>query len=114
MGSFTLRIEMHGVSDYCELHEYLRELVFNRLVPVHGVKRFLPHGEYNFVGIETAKSVLDLAMSAAAKTGRKHSIFVTESKVRLEKLGRLRRRGTGERPRLSLQHDMSELPQPGR
>ncbi|MBJ6724166.1 hypothetical protein [Geomesophilobacter sediminis] len=85
MASFTIRVVLHDADweEYAELHQYMEEKGFSRTITSKsGVTYALPDAEYNFAGDEKLEDVLILAKAAAAKTKRRHSILVTESKGR--------------------------------
>ncbi|WP_461453571.1 hypothetical protein [Mucilaginibacter sp.] len=86
MASFTTRVELHKASqeiDYKKLHAemelegFLRTIISDDNITYH-----LPTAEYNKIGNFTRQQILDSAKKAAAKTGKEHSILVTESNGR--------------------------------
>lgn len=86
MASFTTRVELHDAvytSDYDTLHAAMAAEGFIRTITSdEGTTYNLPTAEYNKVGTYTRDQVLESAKRAAAKTGRKYSILVTESNGR--------------------------------
>jgi hypothetical protein len=82
MAQFTVRVELHNADDddYEALHSAMKSEGFSRFIKSDdGTKYHLPPAEYVRSGELTRKQVLDSAKSAAAETGRKSSILVTES-----------------------------------
>lgn len=82
MSSFTTRIELHNAtwSDYDKLHTEATKRGFSNVIVADGGARYrLPTAEYNFVGTATRAQILELAKSAAAPTGKKFAVIVTES-----------------------------------
>ena len=81
MAKCTTRVELHNATgeDYDKLHDAMESIGFSRLIyGSDGVWYHLPWAEYNIdapVGIE---EVRDKASQAAATTGCKAAILVTE------------------------------------
>lgn len=82
MASFTTRVVLHDAEweDYDELHQYLANAGFARTVTSDkGTTYHLPEAEYDFSGNIARSDVLDMVKSAAARTGKRYSVLVTES-----------------------------------
>jgi hypothetical protein len=91
---FTVRIELKGVitkSDYEKLDLEMNKEKFTNTIILDGMFK-LPTTEYSIEGKYLTREVLDLAVHAATKTGKKFSILVTKSAERefinLERLGK--------------------------
>jgi hypothetical protein len=86
MAKFTTRIELHGASerDYNTLHEAMKERGFSRTIRnSKNVKYHLPTAEYDLIGDYQPDDVVDMARTAAAETGKKAWVLVTEAKSRI-------------------------------
>lgn len=82
MPKFTTRVELHGASedDYETLHEAMEEAGFSRqITSSDGKTYYLPWAEYSREGGLSRDQVLATAKDAAAQTGRKYAVLVTES-----------------------------------
>jgi hypothetical protein len=82
MSKFTTRVELHHATktDYEVLHSAMDDQNFERTITSSdGDEYHLPMAEYNFEGSATAEVVLDKAEIAAARTGKKASIIVSEA-----------------------------------
>ncbi len=85
MNTFTTRVELHNTNDgtseeYVTLHQAMQEQGFTRTIrSTENVESHLPPAEYNFSGDFTKEAVLAKARIAASRTGKSHSILVTES-----------------------------------
>jgi len=82
MARFTVRVELHDAewSDYEQLHESMEVEGFSRLISSGDGRAYhLPWAEYNRETTLDKSSVLESAKRAAAQTGHKYSILVTES-----------------------------------
>jgi hypothetical protein len=85
MSKFTVRIELHDAKwdDYETLHAAMAEKGFSRFVTADdGQTYHLPWAEYSAVGDLTSAQVRDIAQAAAATTGKRHGVLVTESNGR--------------------------------
>lgn len=86
MARFTTRVELHAAStveDYNTLHEQMESRGFSRTIENNeGVTYRLPWAEYNCVVDNSIEEVLAAAEAAAAATGKKYAVLVTESKRR--------------------------------
>lgn len=89
---FTTRVELQGVitkPDYKKLDLEMSKERFTRTIILDGVFK-MPTAEYNFEGKYFTREILDLAVHAAMKTGKKFTILVTKSAgrefVNLERL----------------------------
>jgi len=81
MASFTTRVELHQAKseDYEKLHSEMESRGFSRIIKSgKGIAYHLPTAEYDYVGEKTSLQVHDLAKEAAAATGKKASILVSE------------------------------------
>jgi hypothetical protein len=82
---YTTRVELHDAtwSDYETLHSAMAAKGFSRQITSDdGATYDLPTAEYNYEGTTPLDQVLEKAKTAAATTGRKYSVLVTESKAR--------------------------------
>ena len=85
MSRFTVRIELHDaqLADYNTLHAAMALRGFSRLITSDAGRRYeLPWAEYDRLGKFTAMEVLGIAQAAAATTGKRNYILVTEAKSR--------------------------------
>lgn len=87
MNKFTTRVELHHANhdDYDTLHTAMGKLKFHRTIldTNTNIRYHLPTAEYNSHGDISLNAVLNLAEKAAASTGKKYSIIVTQSGGRL-------------------------------
>ena len=82
MANFTVRIELHDATwdDYNVLHAAMEKKGFSRLITANnGVTYRLPWAEYNATGNLMCTQVRDIAQEAAAQTGKRNAVFVTEA-----------------------------------
>jgi hypothetical protein len=82
MNQFITRVELHDANegDYEILHEKMEEFGFSRtILSDRNVEYHLPTAEYYFGGNNTPEKVCQLAIKAATKTKRKHSILLSLS-----------------------------------
>lgn len=83
MARFTTRVELHSAStveDYDTLHEQMEARGFTRTIEnSEGVTYHLPWAEYNCVVDNPIAEVLAAAEAAAAATGKKYAVLVTEA-----------------------------------
>jgi hypothetical protein len=82
VAKFTVRVELHRADDddYETLHSAMEAQGFSRLITSNdGASYHLPTAEYNRSGSLSRDDVLESAKTAAAKTGKKSAILVTES-----------------------------------
>jgi hypothetical protein len=80
--SYTTRVELHNASysDYLDLHVAMASEGFSRLITSDdGVTYHLPTAEYNHSGGIDRSAALAKAKRAAATTGKKAAVLVTES-----------------------------------
>jgi hypothetical protein len=85
MSSFTTRVELHSAThdDYNNLHAFMEAEGFSRLIRSSDGKWYhLPTAEYDRKGDLTAADVLGSAERAAARSGKRYSVIVTESNRR--------------------------------
>ena len=85
MAQFTVRIELHEArwADYDTLHAAMAQHGFSRLITSDQGRTYqLPWAEYDCTGNFTSMQVLGIAQTAAATTGKKTSILVTEVRSR--------------------------------
>ena len=86
MPSFTVRVELHHAStkeDYDKLHDAMFAENFFRVIESgDGVWYSLPTAEYEFSGDLTTGQVREAAKKAAATTGKKLAVLVTQSSGR--------------------------------
>ncbi len=86
MTQFTVRVELHRADqdDYDVLHSAMEKQGFSRRIKSDGGTTYhLPTAEYNRTSNKTRQEILDSAGAAAATTGKKHGIIVTESAGRV-------------------------------
>jgi hypothetical protein len=83
MSSFTIRVELYGNPPgevYEVLHKAMGAEGFSRTITSNeGIEYHLPTAEYYITGLLTRPKVRAKANSAAAKTGKKYAVLVTES-----------------------------------
>ena len=82
MGSFIVRVELHGANweDYEVLHEAMEMAGFSRTIRGDsGADFHLPTAEYCLIGNFTIDQVRGRAVSATGQTGRSFSVLATES-----------------------------------
>jgi hypothetical protein len=81
--NFTVRVELHDAKtwqDYENLHNQMALEGFGRTIRGDdGVTYELPSAEYVMTGDFTIKQVLEKAKRAAAKTGKKFAVLVSET-----------------------------------
>lgn len=85
MAQFTVRIELHEAqwADYDTLHAAMAQQGFSRLITGDDGRTYqLPWAEYDRAGNLTSMQVLGIAQNAAAATGKKNSVLVTEANNR--------------------------------
>lgn len=82
MPNFTTRVALSDAEweDYDKLYEYMATEGFTKTITSdQGITYKLPDAEYNYSGNITRADVLKKARSAAQRTGKRHSVLVTES-----------------------------------
>jgi hypothetical protein len=82
MAMFIVRVELHGAmgTDYEVLHKAMRAEGFVQTITAQkGGVFHLPTAEYQRIAFETKAEALVKSQRAAAKTGKRHGILVTES-----------------------------------
>jgi hypothetical protein len=82
MAKFTVRVELHAASysDYELLHAAMERRGFSRQIKSdEGKTYFLPTAEYDKRGDFSPEQTLDSAKAAAAETGKRFAVLVTES-----------------------------------
>ncbi|WP_146093376.1 DUF2622 domain-containing protein [Xanthomonas pisi] len=82
MPSFTTRVVLNDAEweEYEELYEYMAAEGFAKTITSGQVVTYkLPDAEYDYRGNLTKENVLKKARSAAQRTGKRHSVLVTES-----------------------------------
>jgi hypothetical protein len=85
MSQFTVRIELHEAqwADYNTLHAAMACHGFSRLITGDDGRTYqLPWAEYDSTRNLSSLQVLGIAQNAAASTGKKNSVLVTEAKNR--------------------------------
>jgi hypothetical protein len=85
MAQFTVRVELHQAqwADYETLHTAMERMGFLRQIKSDDGRTYdLPWAEYNGSGNFTSTQVLTFAQNAAATTGKKNSVLVTEANNR--------------------------------
>ena len=85
MAQFTVRVELHEAqwADYDTLHAAMARQGFRRQITSDDGRTFdLPWAEYDGAADITSTQVLTIAQNAAATTGKKNSVLVTEAKSR--------------------------------
>jgi len=85
MSQFTVRVELHEAqwADYETLHAAMARQGFSRQIKSDEGRTYdLPWAEYDGSGNLTSTQVLNIAQNAAATTGKKNSVLVTEAKSR--------------------------------
>lgn len=78
---FTIRVELHDANwqHYVDLAADLGSKGITDVVTADdGVSYKMSPGEYNYVGAATIEAVYNAAVASAAKTGRRHAVFVSE------------------------------------
>ena len=81
MSRFTTRVELHEATeeDYEKLHAAMEVEGFTRtILNKAGTEYFLPPAEYNRSGDVTKDEILEAAKRAAATTGKRFSVLVTQ------------------------------------
>jgi len=81
MARFTTRVELHNGTgeDYNALHDAMESAGFSRLIQgSDGVWHHMPWAEYNLDANVAIETVRDRASQAAAATGCKAGVLVTE------------------------------------
>jgi hypothetical protein len=82
MARYTTRVVLHDADwdDYEALHLYMESQGFSRIIKSDdGVAYHMPDAEYNLEADINRATVLARAKTAAAKTGKKYAVLVTES-----------------------------------
>jgi hypothetical protein len=82
MAQFITRVELHDATwqDYEKLHQAMESENFYRVIKGSDNKWYrLPTAEYHLVGEITASEVRTLASKAAATTGKRCSVLVSQS-----------------------------------
>ena len=87
MGQFTVRVQLRKAADddeaYETLHAEMKKRNFSRTIKgSEGTSYELPWGTYNYDGERSIETVLEKTKEAAARTGHKARILVTESEHR--------------------------------
>ena len=85
MSQFTVRIELHEArwAHYDTLHAAMARHGFSRLITGDDGRTYqLPWAEYDSTHNLSSLQVLGIAQNAAASTGKKNSVLVTEAKNR--------------------------------
>lgn len=85
MTAFTTRVELHDAAydEYETLHDEMEQRGFTRTITAgDGTEYHLPWAEYNYLDDRTKEGILALARAAAAETGRRYAVLVTESSGR--------------------------------
>ncbi len=84
MANFTVRVELHSVSDlnhpsYTKLHAAMEKGGFSRTVLGSSGKRYhLPRAEYDFSSDLTREEVRDKASAIANAVDQDHGVLVTK------------------------------------
>lgn len=82
MARFTVRVQLHDAEwrHYETLYENMATQGFTDVITTEPDGRVkMPPGEYNYIGDVAKDEVLAKAERAAAGTGKKYSILVTQS-----------------------------------
>jgi hypothetical protein len=84
MNRFTTRVELHDSTseDYKKLHEEMKKEGFKQTISLEGedITWQLPTAEYNYSSnTKDSEDVLELAKTAANRTGRKFGVLVTKA-----------------------------------
>lgn len=82
MTQFTTRVVLHDATweHYDALHGHMEKRGFRRTITADSGETYqLPDAEYDYSGDETRQDVRDKAKAAAAQTGKKCAVLVTES-----------------------------------
>ena len=82
MANFTVRVELHQAewADYERLHAAMEQKGFSRLIKAdNGNTYHLPWAEYTGTANLTSMQVLNIASAAAATTGKRNAVLVTEA-----------------------------------
>ena len=89
MALFTTRVELHDAKsseDYERLHAEMAKDGFSRTIQLQDETTIyqLPTAEYNKSAELTTAQVLELAKTAATRTGKKFSVLITKADGRRE------------------------------
>ncbi len=82
MSFFTTRVLLHKAdeNDYESLHKSMEDKGFSRTITSDDNRKFhLPQAEYDLTATLTCTQVRALASEAAASTGKKFSVLVSQS-----------------------------------
>jgi hypothetical protein len=82
MARFTVRIELHNAAylDYENLHRFMEQAGFTRTITSdNGTTYHLPTAEYNAEGTFSIDDALAAAKKAAAATGKRFGVLVSEA-----------------------------------
>ena len=85
MAQFTVLVELHEAqwADYDTLHAAMARQGFRRQITSDEGRTYdMPWAEYDGSGDLSSTQVLTIAQNAAATTGKKNSVPVTEAKSR--------------------------------
>jgi hypothetical protein len=85
MASFTIRVELHDATwqNYINLAADLaKQGVTDVITADDGTTYKMSPAEYNYDGAASIDDVLNAVGAAAARTGKKHAVFVTQSTQR--------------------------------
>jgi len=86
MSSFTIRVELHDANwqQYVDMAKDLETKGITDVVTADdGTSYKMCPAEYNYVGTGTINDVLNAVSASAAKTGKRHAVFVTEATRRM-------------------------------
>ena len=82
MASFTIRVELHD-ANWQHYVDMARDLATKGITDVitddKGTSYKMSPAEYNYQGNASASDVLESVKASAAKTGKRHAVFVTEA-----------------------------------
>jgi hypothetical protein len=82
MAHYIIRVELHDATwqHYVDMARDLATRGISDVITADGGSRYrMSPAEYNYVGPENIDAVLNAVQTSAAKTGRRHAVFVTEA-----------------------------------
>jgi hypothetical protein len=85
MHFYTIRVELHAASwqDYINLaNDLSAKGIVTSITANEGVAYHMLPAEYNYQGPADIDTVLNASKASAAKTGKRHAVFVTEASQR--------------------------------
>jgi hypothetical protein len=99
MALYIIRVELHDATwqHYVDMAKDLATKgITDVIVASNGNSYKMSPAEYNYVGPENIEAVLNAVKASAAKTGKRHAVFVTEAnQTKWEGLQIMQARRTG-------------------